>query len=231
MCLGLGYSAITTADGGTGIAYTWLDNKDACMVHKGYENPEGKSAIGVLEHIMSEMPVERTMALALINALNYQAARELAANSDNTDLLDLLNVGQDTRVAMVGAFKPLIRMIHQRQGVVELLDMGRRIGDPDRFYDTLEQWPDAVVVTATSILNNTTEAILNHVKKDIPVVMLGPSTPLVKAPFAGLGVNYLAGTVPVDIDGTYRAIRHGTGTPVIQKFGQKVLLSINGKSD
>ncbi|MDY6824397.1 MAG: DUF364 domain-containing protein [Thermodesulfobacteriota bacterium] len=227
MCLGLGYSAITTSDGGTGIAYTWLDNKDACMVQKGYENPEGKPAIGVLEHIMSDTPVERTMALALVNALNYQAAMDLAADSDNTDLLDLLNVKQDTRVAMVGAFKPLIRMINQRKGIVELLDMGRQIGDPARFYTFLEQWPDAVVVTSTSILNNTTEDILHRVKNDIPVVMLGPSTPLVKAPFAELGVNYLAGTVPVDIDGTYRAIRHGTGTPVIQKFGQKVLLPVN----
>lgn len=227
LCVGLGYTAVSTSDGGTGIAYTWLDNKDACMVHKGYENPEGKPAIGILEYINSDTHLERTMALALINALNYQAARDMAAESDNTDMLNLLNVGPGTRVAMVGAFKPIIRMINERGGIVELLDMGRHLGDPARFDQLLEQWPDVVMVTSTSILNNTTEAILSRVHTNVAVVMLGPSTPLIKAPFAELGVNYLAGTVPLDIEGTYRAIRHGTGTPVIQKFGQKVVLSVN----
>lgn len=226
VCLGLGYSAITTSDGGTGIAYTWLDNKDACMVRKAYENPEGKPAINVLENIMSDKPVSRTMALALINALNYKAACEMAEQGDNADLLDLLHVGEGTRVAMVGAFKPVIRMIQQRQGVVELMDMGRRIGDRETFYEKLKEWPDVLMVTSTTLLNNTTEEILDRAKRDIPVVMLGPSTPLIREPFASLGVRYLAGTVPIDVEATYRAIRHGTGTPVIQKFGKKVLLSI-----
>ncbi|MDY6906163.1 MAG: DUF364 domain-containing protein [Thermodesulfobacteriota bacterium] len=227
VCLGLGYSVIITSDGGAGIAYTWLDSKDACMVQKGFENPEGRPAIDVLEYILSETPVERTMALALINALNYHSARTLAEQSDNTDLLDLLGVGKGTRVAMVGAFKPLIRMIKQRQGIVEVLDMGRQIGDEGRFYENLAEWPDVLMITSTSLLNNTTEAILENAKKGIPVVMLGPSTPLVGAPFRPLGVSCLAGTVPIDIDGTCRAVRHGTGTPVIQKFGRKVLLRVN----
>ena len=52
--------------------------------------------------------------------------------------------------------------------------------------------------------------------------MIGPSTPLVAAAFAGLPVHVLAGTVPVDMTGTFKAIRHGRGTPVLQKFARKV---------
>ena len=83
-----------------------------------------------------------------------------------------------------------------------------------------------LILTSTTILNNTTEDILRHANPAIKTVLLGPSTPIVKEPFAHLPIHLLAGTVPVDRDQTFKAIRHGTGTPVIQKFGRKVVLDI-----
>lgn len=226
LCMGLGYTAVTTSDGGIGIAYTFFENKTTCMVQKAYENPEGKPAIGLVEHILSESPILRTQALAAINALNHAALASLAEAPDNGDLLDLLGVEKGTRVAMVGAFNPLIKLLREKEAELVLMDTGKGIGDEKAFYSKLGSWADVLILTATTLLNNTTEAILQQAGGGVRTVLLGPSTPLIKEAFSGLSIQFLAGTVPVDRDATIRAIRHGTGTPVIQKFGRKVVLPL-----
>lgn len=227
LCMGLGYTAVSTSDGGIGIAYSYFDTKNACMMHKNYDNPEGKPAIGLVEKIFSNVPLERSMALAAVNALNFDTAGTLAEEPDNQMLLDSLGIEAGTRVAMVGAFKPLIHLIKNRGSDLTVYDIGKQVGEKGAFYEKLKEWAQVLILTSTSLLNSTTEEILGYINPDAGTVLLGPSTPLVKEIFAPLSINFLAGTVPVDKEGTFRAIRHGTGTPVIQKFGRKVSIKLN----
>jgi len=78
-----------------------------------------------------------------------------------------------------------------------------------------------LLLTSTSILNNTTEEILQNVHQTVKTILLGPSTPMVAAAFEHLPVHMLAGTVPIDKENIIKAIRHGMGTPVLQKFSRK----------
>jgi uncharacterized protein (DUF4213/DUF364 family) len=102
LCLGLGYTAVATSDGGTGIAYTYLGAKTSCGVVKNYRDFEGQSALELLAYLHSADPLERTMALALVNALNHRAALALPDDPKNGALFDALGIGSGTRVAMVG---------------------------------------------------------------------------------------------------------------------------------
>ncbi|MEW6077316.1 MAG: DUF364 domain-containing protein [Thermodesulfobacteriota bacterium] len=226
LCLGLGYTAVCTSDGGIGIAYSYFESKNTCMMHHNYQDPEGEPAIGLVRKILADSPLERSMALAAINALNYDTARNLPAEPDNQVLLDQLGVGKGTRVVMVGAIKPLIHLIEKRGADLVLCDLGQQIGNQQSVYEKLSQWAQALVLTSTSLLNNTVEDILGHVSHETRTVLLGPSTPMVGEVFTSLPVHFLAGTVPVDRAATLRAIRHGTGTPVIQKAGRKVIMAI-----
>jgi hypothetical protein len=49
---------------------------------------------------------------------------------------------------------------------------------------------------------------------------------MVAAAFQHLPVHMLAGTVPIDKENVLKAIRHGMGTPVLQKFSRKSYLSL-----
>ncbi len=227
LCLGLGYTAVSTSDGGLGVAYSYFDSKNTCMMHKNYDDPEGKPAIGLLEKILSDIPLQRTMALATINALNFDTARSLPEEPDNKILLDNLGVGPGATVAMVGAFNPLIHLIEKRGAELAVYDTGKQIGNKKIFYEKLKQWAKVLILTSTSLLNNTTEEILSQVGRETKTVLLGPSTPMVREIFAPWRINFLAGTVPIDKEATFRVIRHGTGTPVIQKFGRKVSIELN----
>ena len=223
VCIGLGYTAVKVSDGGCGVAYTWFDKKTGCTLMHDSEDYEQQPAIALLEKIKSSVPLERTLALALVNALNHGAAIQMEEDGDNHILFDTLDIRQGSRVAMVGFFKPLMKLLERRGAAVEVIDEFRAMGDPDRFYDKLTHWADAALVTSTSLLNNTTETILARVSPKTKVALLGPSTPMLPQAFSNLPVHLLAGTVPVDSDAAIKAVRHGRGTPALHRVSKKVV--------
>jgi len=228
LVLGLGYTAVATSDGGLGVAYTWLDDKRSCQVMNPYRDYEGRPASELLEHLASSHPVHRSMALALVNALNHRNALSLPEDPRNDLLFDHFEVGQGTRVAMVGFFGPLVKALNERGARVEVLDLSREMGDRESFYGKLGGWAEVLFLTSTSILNRSTEEILAHVGKGVRTVLLGPSTPMAREAFEHLPVHMLAGTVPVDREAVLKAVRHGAGTPVIHKHSRKVCLVVDG---
>jgi len=226
LCLGLGYTAVTLSDGGIGLAYTHFEDKKSCMLLNRHIDYEGQPAVKLLEKIKSDHPVERSMALALVNALNYEEALKYPEDKKNEMMFDKFKIGEGTRIAMVGFIGPLVDLLKQKKAAVAVLDTSRNMGQKEDFYAKLDNWADVLILTSTSILNNSTEEILQNVQPKVKTVMLGPSTPMVAAAFQHLPVHMLAGTVPIDQDNVLKAVRHGMGTPVLQNFSRKSFLSL-----
>jgi uncharacterized protein (DUF4213/DUF364 family) len=222
LSLGLGYTAVTTSDGGIGLSYTYFGDKKSCMVLNKHIDYEDISADLLLEKIKSDNTVERSMALALINALNYKDSLNLPEDHDNKIMFEKFKIGRDRRVAMVGYFPPLVRIFEEMGVSLEILDSSRGLGKKEAFYDKLKNWAQVLLLTSTSLLNNSTEEILAHAGQNLKSIMLGPSTPMAADAFEHLPVHMLAGTVPVDKEKTLKAIRHGMGTPVLHKHSRKV---------
>ena len=121
---------------------------------------------------------------------------------------------------MVGKGFPAI---DKYRAFVEILDDSQGVGDRTVFLEKLGGWAEVLLLTSTSILNQSTEELLAHLAPNVTkVIMLGPSTPVVPEAFSHLPVSILAGTVPVDHAAVLRAVRHGQGTPVIHRFSRKV---------
>jgi uncharacterized protein (DUF4213/DUF364 family) len=226
LSLGLGYTAVTTSDGGMGIAYTYFEEKKSCMVLNQALDCEGRPAITLLDKINSDNSIERSMALALINALNYKDALKLPEDKNNTVLAEKFGIGPRSRVAMVGFFGPLVTFFEKKNVALEILDQSRKLGRVEDFYKKLNSWAEVLILTSTSILNNTTEEVLAHAADRVKTVMLGPSTPMVAGVFDHLPVHMLAGTVPLDKDNVLKAVRHGAGTPILHKFSRKCYLAL-----
>ena len=225
--LGLGYTVVVTSDGGIGIAYTYFEDKKSCMLLNEAIDYENRPASVLLKKIKSERTIERSMALALVNALNYEDALKLPEDKNNTILLEKFNIQPDTNVAMVGYFGPLVDRFKEKDIPLEILDASRGLGNREGFYKKLASWADVLLLTSTSILNNTSEEILAKTLENVKTAMLGPSTPMVAKAFEHLPVHMLAGTVPIEKDKILRAIRHGMGTPVLHKFSRKSYLALN----
>jgi uncharacterized protein (DUF4213/DUF364 family) len=226
LCLGLGYTAVVTSDGGVGLAYTYFEDKKSCMVLNSSINYEGRAAVELLEKIKSDSPIERSMALALVNALNHQKALLLPEDENNEIMFEIFKITKGTKVAMVGYFGPLIKRFEQKGAALEVLDRSRELGRVGDFYKKLKNWADVLFLTSTSILNNSTEEILANAHARLKTIMLGPSTPMVKQAFEHLPVHMLAGTVPLEKENVLKAVRHGAGTPVLHRFSRKSYLSL-----
>ena len=226
LTVGLSYSAVTTSDGGIGIAYTYASDGHCCRMNKNYTDYEGRPAIELLEEIESPAPLRRTMGLALVNALNYREALGYPEDPTDSGWMDAFGIGQGSHVAMVGFFRPLLHLFEKRGAEVEALDDLQGVGERESFYEKLGDWADALLVTSTSILNDTTEDILGRTAPGVKVVMIGPSTPMVPKAFSHLPVHILAGTIPVNKDAVLKAVRHGAGTPVIHRFSRKAYVAL-----
>ena len=231
LTIGLGYTAAITEDGGMGVAYTYFSNKCCCAIGKDYRDYEGERAIELLAELKHPDPLHCSMGLALVNALNHREALACAEDPSNDVLRGALGIGRDTRVAMVGFFRPLVQLFEKAGAVVEVLDDMQGVGDRNRFYRRLDDWAEVLILTSTSILNHTTEELLGHVGPGVKAAMVGPSTPMVADAFRHLPVHLLAGTVPVDQEAVMKAVRHGAGTPVIHRFSRKVHLSLQGQEN
>ena len=158
LSLGLGYTAVVTSDGGIGIAYTYFEDKKSCMLLNEAADYEDRPAVSLLEKIKSDQPIERSMALALVNALNYRDALQLPEDENNKIMFEQFKITKGTKVAMVGYFGPLIKRFEQREAVLDILDQSRGLGRKEDFYKNLKNWADVLFLTSTSILNNSTYA-------------------------------------------------------------------------
>ena len=138
LCLGLGYTAVVTSDDGIGIAYTYFEDKKSCMLLNEAADYEDRPALALLKKIKSDHPIERSMALALINALNYQHALKLPEDKKNEIMFEQFNITKGTKVAMVGYFGPLIKRFEQKQAVLDILDQSRGLGRMADFYKNLK---------------------------------------------------------------------------------------------
>lgn len=225
ICMGIGYTAVVTSDGSVGVAYTYLDAKSGCCMIQDYQDFEGRPARDLLALIQHPEPLKRSMALALINALNRHRAEQLPEDKQNALLFGALEIGADTKVSMVGYIKPTVRALESMGAQVDVIDEFRQMGDKDRFLHKLATWADAALITSTTILNNTLEPILNRAGETVRVALLGPSTPMVAEAFEHRPmVKALAGIVPDRIDPVLKTVRHGLGTPHLHRCSRKVTL-------
>jgi hypothetical protein len=226
LSIGLGYTAVSTTDGGVGLAFTYTGAGPSCTKLDLDREIEGEPASFPLRLLASSVPLHRSIGLATLNALNHSFAVGLPEDRKNETLFEILGIQANTRLAMVGYIGPLVTRLQQEGVVVEVVDADRSIGDESRFMASLRDWAEVLLMTSTSILNGTTEPILAQAAPNVRCALLGPSTPLTAEPFAGLPVHVLAGTVPVDKEATFRAVRHGRGTPRLQQHARKPYLRL-----
>jgi hypothetical protein len=222
--IGLGYTAVKTSDGGTGLSYTYYEKKTSCTSRADNVDFESKPATLLLERIRNPDPLEKSMAMALVNALNYHDALTLPEDPENDVLFEQFRMEKGRHVSMVGYFGPTIKSLEKKGVIVEIMDKSRGIGEHDRFMERLSEWTEVLILTSTSLLNDTAEGILAHVGPEVKTVVLGPSTPMMRAAFAGLPVDMLAGIAPMQGRDIFKAVCHGLGTPALMKSCHKKYL-------
>lgn len=178
----------------------------------------GSSAVDLLGLAASPHPVERAVGFAAANAL--AALREAPFVTGN--LADVLPAAPGQRVLTFGYFHSLMPRLEARGLAVRFTEL-RPVEGPDPVpapdLDAVMAESDWVLVTGETLANGTLPGILARLPPRGRVVLVGPSTPLDPALFAGLPVAGLAGIRVLAPDDFCRLIQEGGATP---DFGELV---------
>jgi uncharacterized protein len=222
--IGSRYTAATLDDGNVGVAYTFRDTRAADPADlSGRRLPVGKTTTEILQYLQSDNGLERTMGLAVANAV----ANRRGAGQHEADILHVLSVGFLDRVGMVGYFGPLVAPLEKR--VRELVIFERDTARAPRALPAdraIEELPhcDVAVITATALVFGDLDGLLEAAAVCREVALVGASTPLVPTVFGPYGVTLLSGVTVTDGPRIAQVVSDGGGMGAFGEGIRKVNL-------
>lgn len=172
------------------------------------------SPVELTARLRSKSPPEAALGLATANALIGPPDGPLTEHNAESILADR---GAGKRVVMIGRF-PFSERLEPACGELWIFERGDGRGDGDLGADMMEELlpqADVVGITSTTIINRTLPPILDLLRPDAFVLLLGPSTPLTPGLFDH-GVDLLCGTIIVDPAAVLRAVEQGAVTSQIK---------------
>jgi len=230
--VGLGYTAVLLDNGHMGLAYSFRgEGESGCSVFQGRRPIAGSSVRDVLAYVSSSAAqIERSVGVAAANALLNTSGAVGALSGWNAsagDLLDVLHLTKEDAVGMIGFFGPLVPDIKKRAGTLTIIEENMHRADglapADSAGDILPSC-SVVIITATSLINNTFDTIARQASSCRVKAVLGPSTPLCPAVFARHGITHLSGIVVRDPQEILRVVSEAGGTKFFIKFTSKLNL-------
>ncbi len=223
--IGLGYTAVALDDGRCGLAFTLHEQEyESCTVIADAGTLAGRKAAELLSWIKQSDVTACAVGLAAANALI-----EIPPGAVGADILDLLPVGSEDTVGMIGYFGPLVGPIKKRARAMHVFER-KPIPDlgvlPDSAAGDLLPQCQIVVLSATTLLNHTIDALLDSCKAAREIAILGPSTPFLPEPFRQRGVTILSGVQVMDGPRVLRVVSEAGGTRSFGRATRKLTLRI-----
>lgn len=160
-------------------------------------------------------PLKKALALATANALIRQDHSDMEGDS-----LDLFHLSPNDKVAMVGRFTPLVGRIEDTGASLTVLekDAAKGLVLSKRERQTILKSCTVAIITATALLYDDLEDILNDLGAPRHVALLGPSTPMLPGPFADTPVTHLGGVRIIDTAQILPIVSAGGGTRAMRPY-------------
>jgi len=224
--IGLCYTAVMLDDGNVGLAYMFRDELLRGCAARTVKQPfAGQGANDILFGITSSDFLKRTVGIAAANAVLNREHPDLTAG----DVLDMIDLQPDDVVGMVGYFGPLVSAIKRKACRLLVFEKKSINGEgvyPDEQAPTLLRSCTVALITATTIINATFDAMAEAARSCRVRAVLGPSTPLAPAVFAPSGVTLLSGVLVADPGAVLRTVSEGGGMHAFKHQVRKVNLTL-----
>lgn len=215
--IGLGYVGLLLDDQRMGLAALLLHElPSGCSVFPDAGRLAGSKARSLLRNLLEgQNQLTKALGLAAANAVLHAASGE-----DEKDSLSIMKLVSEDHVAMVGLFTPMVPKIEAtgaKLTVIERNPARLAVLDKKESGRILKECTVAII-TATALLNDTLEEVLNGLGNPRHVAILGPSTPLCPEIFQGTPVNHLGGAAVRDTKKVMQIISEGGGTPAMRPY-------------
>jgi uncharacterized protein (DUF4213/DUF364 family) len=200
------FGALLLADGSCGFFFTRLDGMlGRIRTHIDIDSIIDTPVLELAAGYTSSDPLQRTLGLGALNAISQHLfSSDMSCLEYGSDPLGQMEVTTADHVGMVGFFRPLVRMLEGRKialTVIEKDALYLDYGGPVKVtLDTAAlQSCDRVLVTASTLLNDTLESVLASCAPHAKIALIGPTVGCLPDPFFSRGVNVVGGASVADL--------------------------------
>lgn len=215
--IGLSYLGVKLEENRMGLAAVLgHELTPGCSVFDEAGKLVGSKAFDLLRRLVDgKTPLEKALGLATANAIIHPEPTE-----QEKDALALINLGSEDRVAMIGLFRPLVQRIKKTGASLSIIERNPALMEvldkKDR--EKILRECTVAIITATTLLNDTMEEVLNGLGSPRHVAVLGPSTPMCGEIFEGTQVSHLGGSALLNTDKIMQIISEGGGTSALRPY-------------
>jgi uncharacterized protein len=197
----------------------------------------GRPARELLKEIGASSGIRRAVGIATMNALadmcwQRRATLDVELRA-GVDAYDAADIQPGEQVVVVGAFVPFLRALKRSGQSFTVLEMDPATLKPDElphFRPAGEAGlvvpnADVVLITGTTLLNDTLENLLALCRQEARVVMVGPTVGLLPDAFLRRGVDLLGGVRVTAPDAFLDVLAEGgSGYHFFGRSAEKVVL-------
>ncbi len=197
----------------------------------------GRLARDLLRETAAPSGIRRAVGVAAMNALADMCWERRAPAGvvlrTGVDAYDAAEIQPGENVVVVGAFVPFLKSLKRAHQRFTVLEMDSATLKPDElpYFRPAEEAgsvvPDAdvVLITGTTLLNNTLENLLVLCRPEARVVLVGPTVGLVPDAFLRRGVDVLGGVRVTAPDAFLDVLTEGgSGYHFFGRSAEKVVL-------
>ncbi len=213
-----GYDSSAIKDVVLGSVYNFISHSTH---HIGVAATLGNTISEIPSKINFKLHSHRSFLLAYYNSIfNYQS--DYYASSD---LISEMKLKTSEKISMIGNFRPIVSSLVNngfKPCVFDDFCEFPEVLHPSE-KDSCINSSDVLIITATSIVNNSFYSEIQRIGANTRVFILGPSSLMIPYFKEEFGVERIFGSIIKDVNGVKNEILIGGGTQTFSKFIEKVM--------
>jgi len=243
--IGLFFTGVQLSNGFGGVSFTPIKSipEAVCCPSSASAMPasgkmRGRNAVQFAEQALSGPPLQRALAIAVMNALSNacwakEAPRGYTMRS-GIDPLDDLCLPSGAFAVVVGALVPYLRLLKKRGERFCVLEQDPATLKPDempfympagRAFEVVPQ-ADILIATGTTLINGTLDGLLALTKPGAVIVVVGPTASILPEAFFRRGVRIVGGIRVTDPGPLLDILAEGgSGYHFFGKLAEKITMT------
>lgn len=241
--IGVFYTGVKLNTGHAGIAYTPIhDLPEAICCPKSHAKmPQAGELLNqdiqtLVEYSLEEKsPLKAAIGVATLNALSAILLEEKNCPYKVAGLgnaLDLIEIGKEDTVGMIGAFPPFIKQLKEACKKLHVFEknpwLKREAGielKPEILEKDILPQCNVLIITGVTIVNHTLEPILESCRAAREVVLVGPTASMYPEPFFRRGVTVMGGVRITDTDRVMKILSEGgSGYDLFERYADRIII-------
>ncbi|MCK9220617.1 MAG: DUF364 domain-containing protein [Bacteroidales bacterium] len=245
--IGVHFTATKLSSGFAGVSKTEIThrccNSDRQKRNFGAFTPgniQGRKIHDLFEY-REDSDIINNVRLAVLNAVSAEIiARSGYSVMEGKDPIELVNLNQHKTICIVGAFHSYIRKISGTSNKLYVLELDENAFDEDqkRYFVPANRYAeilaksDIIIITGSTIANNTIDSLLDYIPPQAVTILVGPSSSLVPDVLFKHKVDIIGSTRILDADKMFSIISEGgAGYHLFNYCAQKIcILNDSGKT-